>query len=266
MMIRAVDANSKNDFLSYCSDKPLGIKAAALLNSYGTDYSFADFWISYENGAVSAAISRFNGNLTLLCDEVNDELCDFIISLGDECVTSDYETMRRILSKTDTFTELKSGYTLELSKKSEVLPCDDFVLNYEPSVSEFCKLLSESEGKSITIGDYNNFYADVSHRVRHGTSKCVTGVLNGESVSTAAASAISGCGITIGAVSVREDKRRLGIGYKTVSGLIDMLFKTGIANNKKICLLRVNGENEEFYQKLGFQSTGKWMSAKMRRG
>ena len=244
-MIRLIDENTVEQYLTYCSDKPFGVRMAAALMSYGTDCSFADFWLVLDDERIVGAASRIDGDMTVCCDGANEELAEFVRVIGGESVTGDKALL------------LSLGFE-RFSCEGEIMTysgdaCNvaDEEIDLSPSIMTACRLLCECEGDSIRVGQLDRFYTDLCLRVRRGTAKCC---LYGD-CGVAIASAVTDCAAIIGGVAVRPDKRKMGIGGAVVRGLISAL-----PRGKKIYLLRLDGENEEFYKGLGFTSAGSWAS------
>ena len=86
----------------------------------------------------------------------------------------------------------------------------------------------------------------MSHKLRHGTSKCIAVEYKGEYAACAMTVAQSASSAVIGAVAVKREYRRLGFGSLCVSELCRML------GNREIFIVRLKDRNKEFYEQLGF--------------
>ncbi len=244
-MIKLVDESTVSQCLDYCADKPFGVRIAAALMTYGTDCRFADFWLTYENENIIGVISKVDDDMTVCCEKANDELSDFIRVVGSQTLTGEKDFLLAL-----GFNEFSSAGSIMCYNGAD----RDFTeteVETEPGVMTVCKLLYECEGESIKVGQFDRFYTDLCLRVRRGTAKCC---LYGE-CGVAVASAVTDCASIIGGVAVKPDKRKKGIGGAVVRKLISVL-----PRDKKIYLLRLDGENEEFYKMLGFADAGCWAS------
>lgn len=244
-MIKLIDDTLIEQYLSFCADKPFGIRMAAALMSYGTDCRFADFWLVFDGEKVQGAISKLDGDLTLCADEASEEVVTFISTVGYQTLTAEKELLCAL------------GFD-GFSGEGEIMlyACDGFsevnpIVDTSPSIMSVCRLLCECEGDSIKIGQFDRFYTDLSLRVRRNTAVCYA--LSDKGV--AIASAVTDNGSIIGGVAVRESVRKSGVGSALVRKLVSDLPK-----DKKIYLLRLENENESFYKKLGFQDVGSWAS------
>lgn len=244
-MIKLVDESAVNQCLAYCADKPFGVRIAAALMTYGTDCRFADFWLVRENENIIGVISKVDDDMTICCENANDEIADFIRVVGAQTLTGEKDFLQKI------------GFDEFSCQGSIMCYCgdehdfSDTEIETEPSVMSVCKLLCECEGESIKVGRFDRFYTDLCLRVRRGTAKCC--LYDGCGV--AVASAVTDYASIIGGVAVRPDKRKKGIGGAVVRKLISVL-----PCDKKIYLFRLDGENEEFYKGLGFADAGCWAS------
>lgn len=244
-MIKLVDNSLIGEYLSFCADKPFGIRMAAALKSYGTDCRFADFWLVFEGNAVIGAISKLDGDLTLCADSVSEEIVPFIRTVGYQTLIAEKSLLWGL-----GFDELDSEgaimqYVGDDNAESGLL------VDISPSVMSVCKLLCECEGESIRVGQLDRFYTDLSLRVRRNTALCYAFGNKGVAV----ASAITDSGAIIGGVAVRQSERKSGIGSALIKRLV-----YDLPSDKKIYLLRLENENESFYKRLGFENVGSWAS------
>lgn len=244
-MIRLVDDSLMTDFLGYCADKPFGIRMAAALQSYGTQCSFADFWLVLDECAIVGAISKLDSDVTVCAEGGFEEISAFIGTVG-------YSTLmgERALISALGFERFSSeGAIMQYMGGRADAPV--LGVGKSPSVMEACKILRQCEGESIKTGDFDRFYTDLSLRVRRGTAVCYE--LYGKGV--AIASAVTDSGAIIGGVAVMPDARKKGIGSALVRTLL-----SDLSGYNKIYLLRLNNENESFYKGLSFDNVGSWAS------
>lgn len=244
-MIKLVSEASAQGFLSYCADKPFGIRMAAALKSYGTDCSFADFWLILNGDRIIGAISKLDGDLTLCADETSDEIVPFISTVGYQTLIAEKPLLCSL-----GFDRFDSEGAIMQYDGTECFD-DSNLATSSPSVMDVCRLLFECEGESIRVGQFDRFYTDLSLRVRRGTAICCE--LQNKGV--AVASAVTEYGTIVGGVAVRQSYRKNGIGSTLVKKLV-----YDLPRDKKIYLLRLENENESFYKGLGFQNVGSWAS------
>ena len=99
--------------------------------------------------------------------------------------------------------------------------------------------------------DFESWYVDVSHRIRHGAAKAVTLNINGEIISSGIFSSIYNNDAILTAVSTQSEFRRMGYASALVSAMVCDI-------KGKVYLMRDKNKNEEFYKKLGFENIGYW--------
>ena len=244
-MIRLVDLSLVDAFGRYCADKPFGIRMAAALHSYGTDCSFADFWLALDDDRIVGAISKLDDDMTLCADEMSEEISEFIFTVGFNTLTAERAILESLgiesFSSCGAIMQYAGGYT-----------CENLVgVDCSPSIMQACRTLARCEGESIRTGNFDRFYTDLALRVRRGTALCYGYGDKGVAI----ASAITEGGVIIGGVAVIQGERKRGIGGALVSRLV-----CDMPRDKKIYLLRLSDENESFYKALGFENVGAWAS------
>ncbi len=133
-------------------------KIRALLNSYGTQYDFCRFFV--QEGCVFAVF----GGSAVICGVPDDcdELAEFLCFCGI----------------TDIFCSSEVGGVLQshLQLKAETVHIMRFDgdgsysdINSEPTLSEVYSIV----GRVFDV-EFEPWYLDMSHRVRHGVAKCFT--------------------------------------------------------------------------------------------
>lgn len=231
--------NDKCEFDSFEINDIYSIRIFSLLEAYGTAYDFARFYRQIDSfGNVTAIISKLDGDYTVSHNEFfdNDELSQFFLTLGYNTVLSDDKFFLN-----DRFAQ---GVVMQTAYKAEKhSPYTE--LDYYPSLMELFNL------DDYNSTDFEAWYVDLSHRIRHNTAKACVLKLNDEIVSSAILSSIYNDNAIISAVRTSPEYRRLGYGSTLVSEMICDI--KGI-----VYLMRENGKNESFYKKLGFENTGIW--------
>ncbi len=132
-------------------------KIRALHSAYGAKYDFCRF---YRQG--NSYISVLDGSFVICADSIADfdELADFLQMQGFSDIFCN-EAVGKALSD-----RLGRGFdVVNLMKFSGGSVCAEFKV--EPSLSDVYKIISD--GFDIA---FEPWYLDMSHRVRHGISKC----------------------------------------------------------------------------------------------
>ena len=239
-MIFYVDFKEINDFREIiCVKNIYACKIACLLESYGLQYDFAEFWIQYENDIPVTAISRFYGDMTVYATDKTDfdELKEFFMITG----------FSSVLCEREIFPDSYSGIVMEKISENA-----DAKAEVNPNLSEVYRLLESCKSNNFEVPSYKDFILDMSHKTRHETALCV-GIREGEKlVSTAMTVAQSRTCAVIGAVATDKNYRNSGYGSQCVKALCHLL------NGRKIFIMRDERENEDFYKSMGFENKGKF--------
>lgn len=124
-----------------------------------------------------------------------------------------------------------------------------------PSPRVLYEVLAACEGEGFPVPEFEPFYLDTSHRLRHGTAKAVVLHKNGQPAACALALAVTQNAALLTAVAVLPDFRRKGLGKQAVEALCRKL------PGRRVFLFRSETENKEFYEPLGFSLWGEWGSS-----
>ena len=239
-MICYVDVEEVNDLRKIIYVKNIyACKIACLLESYGLQYDFAEFWIQYENDMPVTAISKFYGDMTVYATDKTDfdELKEFFMITG----------FSSVLCEKEIFPDSYSGIVMEKISENA-----DVKAEVNPNLSEVYRLLESCKSDNFEVPSYKDFILDMSHKIRHETALCV-GVREGEKlVATAMTVAQSETCAIIGAVATDKNYRKWGYGSQCVKALCHLL------NGRKIFIMRDESENECFYKSMGFENKGKF--------
>ena len=215
-MIKLID--NPDEFDTFNKDDIFFIRIMSLLKAYSTEYNFALFYKQIdENENITAIISRLDNDYTV-CHNDNfnqKELDDFFKTLGFNSIL-----------------------------------CDEDLINYA-EIDEYPKLMDLFNLEDYSSADFESWYVDVSHRIRHGAAKAVTLNINGEIVSSGIFSSIYNNDAILTAVSTQSEFRRMGYASALVSAMVCDI-------KGKVYLMRDKNKNEEFYKKLGFENIGYW--------
>ena len=106
------------------------------------------------------------------------------------------------------------------------------------------------------VGEFEPFYLDLSHRMRHGTVRCAGVSADGKTVAVAAA-VLGESASLISAVAVLPKFHRRGLGTAVVRKMERML------PSGTVYILREESKNEAFYDALGYKPCGAWAQGKL---
>lgn len=213
-------------------------KIKANAQSYGFGYPFLMFWCQYVGDNPTALISRMDGDVIIsaspLCD--TEELLTFLNTVGFSSIQCPDDLLHNLnLTPTETYTVvLKFGDNKAIAPKPS------------PPLKQVYNMLYGEENESIKRVDFEGFYADLSHRIRHGTSAAF--IADGGAV--AVASHISDDGAVISGVVTQKEKQGMRYGSRALEGLMDSLSGRNVFAAAK-------NEALPFYLKNGFIITNK---------
>ncbi len=115
----------------------------------------------------------------------------------------------------------------------------------------FPKLMDIYNFNDYSSAEFESWYVDISHRIRHGCAAAYSLNVNGEIASSAVFSSIYNDNAVLSAVQTAPNYQKHGYGSALVSHMMcDVL--------GKVFLMREKGKNELFYSRLGFENIGKW--------
>lgn len=234
-MIRFVDNGAlAEEFTRLCKGTAFGCKLEGLSLAYGFSRPFAQFWTDG-----SATYGQLDGTLSLAGVPANlEEAASFIAMLSPKVVFGPSHTLKSLgLPPTQTGVVLMKSTPL-----SKPIP------QPEVDLHEIYRLLADAG----MAGPWEPFYLDLSHRLRHKTACAAVKYADGRPAGCAVANAITPEAVLLSALAVEEGFRRQGIGTQLVAEL------EALVPGRTLYALRAEGENETFYQGLGFHNVDAW--------
>ncbi len=236
-MIELLDENFST--LSYSKKDIFSVKIFSLLKAYGTKYPFIRFYAQKNEDTVTAVICILDNDIILsFIDDLADsqELKEFVSVMGFSTLLCD-----------DSFKidyPFDSGIVMSSARKIEI-PCKCTAVDEYPYLFDLFNFVDYSGV------DFESWYVDISHRIRHGCAKAVTLNIDGEIISSAIFSSVFDNDAVLTAVQTRPEYRKSGYGSALVSAMCCDVTGT-------VYLMREKNKNESFYKKLFFENTGKW--------
>ena len=223
-------------------DSDAAVKIAAQVRAYGLSRPFLRVYA----GEGGSALSVMDGVATLYPGADADEALLFVRMSPDvHALRTDADTAKRfalLLGVTAT-----TGVTMEYRGE----PVSDAKAE-SLSPRDVYPLLAEVFGDALPPFDV--WYADVSHRLRHGLCR-VAGVLEqGKAASCAMTVAETETAFMIGAVATSPDCRGRGFASAAVRSLV----AAGQAAGKQVFISPKNEAARALYKRLGFAECGTW--------
>ena len=243
--------------LSLCNDSPYGAKIISYFKAYKGRFPFLDFWLC-RNEEGETAVCRYY-SAVFLCGEESEEVKSFIGALSPSSVLCDgtweleLPGMKRYSGEMlSCSAPLACTQTLESQYAIERLSSE------MRSLKAVYELLRVSYNEDSPTGDFESFFIDTSHMIRHNTSSIYAVSRNGELLSTLTASSITDSCAVIGSVATLPNERSKGLASILVNSAVTELCEQG----RRVFLFRE--APIRIYERVGFKVEGYW--AEYRRG
>lgn len=237
-MIKQIEDESQLD--SYAVTDIFSVRILSLFGAYGCKYPFARFYEQIsDSGIITAVISVLDKDITVSYDDNNadrEELSQFVSVIGYDSVLCSE------LPISSAYCE--SGAIMKTDKTVE-FPNNIGSVNEYPKLSELYNFIGYGSNS------FNAWYVDINHRIRHGFAKAFTLECGGEIASSAIFSSVYNKSAILTAVRTKPEFRKTGCASSLISSICCDFGGT-------VYLMRENGKNESFYNKLGFKNTGIW--------
>lgn len=244
------------DLYNLCENSPYGARIISYHTAYhGKKYDFLDFWLQR--------------------DDSNKAVCAFckyystLIICGNTCNVKEIEEFIGMIFPSniicDSKLKLNCDYiklTGETMLCSAIIDCE-CITNIEYMITKIgsnmyslknvYNIIFSENGENAMIPDFENYFLDISHRIRHGVAK-VYALTNsgGQIVSTATVLAVSNKTAVIGCVATDFENRNKG--YATA--LVKYVTEKELLNNRTVYLHRE--KHIALYEKIGFNTVGYW--------
>jgi GNAT superfamily N-acetyltransferase len=229
----------------------ISVRLAALLCAYGTGCTFFNVWIQNDFGA---ALFRLENTFSLLdLGDTDFEEAAFFLNFNPyfKRLTGDYGTVQTISSLLD-----RSG-TLE---RMNLLRHAATAVNFSPEQSARFEIATQPELRGVfdliadvlpQESDYPAWYADLSHRIRHGCARAYLLSDGGKPASACLISAESAKAGLISGVATKPLFRGHGNASQLITKVCSDLNACG-----KIPVLECYDALLSFYEKRGFEKIG----------
>lgn len=215
------------------------VRIFSLLKAYGCSYPFVRFYRQKNDfDEITAVLSVLDRDITVsFCENAEkEEICEFLSVIGYSTVLCDEKL--ELGSPFESGAVMKSNKTIELS-----MP--------DVEIDEYPPLFDLYNFIDYGLNNFEAWYVDINHRIRHGCAKAVTLNIDEEIISSAIFSSIYKNNAVLSGVQTNPEYRKNGCASLLVSNMCADFGGT-------VYLMRESGRNESFYKKLGFINTGKW--------
>ena len=230
-----------------CLGDPAGVRLLCGHGAYA-GCAFALFWEQEAGGAVRAVLSSLDGRFTLAGgpDADYDEVAAFLTAAGaDEgfCTADVGQALGWTARKRGAALRLDAAGTPE-EPPPGILPV------WNPSPGRVFEVLAACAGSAIELPERTAFYADLSHRTRHGAGRSLLLEREGFGIACAAAFEMDEAAYISG-VAVLPPERGKGLGAAALEGLCDALVREG-----RVVWALAEKETTGFYVEKGFVFAG----------
>lgn len=231
-------------------NSPYIVKIKSILKSYGLGCNFLQIWYQEtELGEIISVISKLDRALVLYLTDKSDfnELIEFIDIIGYSSILLDNKYSYKFSN-----INFNTGKIMKLNKSINIIK--NISIEKDISLKKVYLLLKECTSETFSVPEFEPFYLDMSHRVRHNTARCYGVVEDSRCIACAMTSSETYNNAILSAVAVAPDNRRKGLGKLIVENIcFDLQL-----SNKDIYIYRQEKENIEFYKSIGFIDFGEW--------
>ncbi len=234
----------QKQMLAFCEKNAFGCKIASIALAYGFDKKFSCFWIEDKTENVYCLVDD-----TMIISGIPDnaeETKSFLHMLGAKKIM----LSQAAANKLDLSRNILSG---DVMQKTISGNRQEFFCGEEINIRSLYYLLEEYGMAS----DFEAFYLDLSHRLRHQSALVVTEYQEDELIGAAVISSVTDKAALLSAVVVKEEYRR----NKLATRLIQKAEKA--LAGRTVYLYKEKDKHEEFYHVLGYQKADEWVTAEL---
>lgn len=232
-----------------CADGFFGARINTTLAAYGADDRFVRTWYEEKEKGITAAVQLTQETAVVHCTQEAD--------FESLAVLLQFTGAKTVLGEEGCILQLGSdpvgrGFLMEAAvpahRESAVGRADS------EQLSLLYPVLFGDTARQERPADFAAWYADLSHRVRHGLCDCYAVFREGCAVSCAAvlySNAQYGC---IGAVATRPQQQGKGYGTDCTLAAAHAVVLNGLTP----CLACADSGIHKWYEKMGFCVCGAW--------
>lgn len=250
-MLKLGNPHDINAIEMLCNGSILGTKILCYLNAYGFDRDFLNVWIDENYGVVSAVITKFYDDVTILYNEQADadQLCMFVNMVGFNTVCCSDELSEKF--KTENYV-LKNGYRFDGHLDLDKYTADSITENdTESAYKLICKEIPGSFSDNREA--YLSFLSDYTFRERRGLARGVCTHDDNKVLSVALTSSETKNAAIVSGVACDSSFKKRGLGKQTVLTLTGLLKH----EEKEVYVIALNESAEGFYEHIGFKKKEK---------
>lgn len=190
------------------ADDFLTTKIEANLLSYGNNSSFLNLWYQQSGVDTTALLCKFEQSVIIVADTSADfdEIKEFLDVIGFKNLQSTPFVLNKL-----GFVYNEYQVVFKMAEKGGSLPI-------MPNIKAVYEILYGEDNPHIKKVDFESFYVDLCHRIRHGTAAAV---LNESAVCVA--SHITKTKAVISGVATKKNSQKKGLGSMALGELLKAL-------------------------------------------
>ncbi len=248
-MLKRASCENLPQIKEICEGSIIGTKILCLVTAYGFERDFLECWVMLDGGKVTAVLTRFYDDITLLSSDNADreQLLSFLGMFGYSTLCCTKKCCDAFGMVADT---VKNGYvyTADISDYCcDALEEDDYRKAYELISTEIPGSFRSNREA------YLSFLSDFTFRKRRNLARGVCTHTDGKVSSVALTSSETDKSAIISGVACDNTLQKRGLGKKTVLSLVNSLKK----ENKSVYVIALNEKAEGFYEHIGFSKDEK---------
>jgi len=244
MLISVIEENLKTALTILNRRPDLNVRVSGLLKAYGLNRHFFRLWVQNE----STLLARLEGSF-FLCNSADtdyDEIAFFLrFNPYFQRLFGTAEAVAAVEACLESGGKLKKYDFLEFEAADAVMPEREVICN--PNLNDVYEVMCKV---GFQIGDFMPWYADVSHRIRHGCARAFLIKVGDKPVSSCLVSAESDTAGLLSGIGTVEDYRSRGF----ASDITRFACKK-LTDDKKCPVLECCPAITAFYARLGFRKT-----------
>lgn len=233
-------------FLAFCDRDVFGTRIKAYFNCYSTDYDFVKFWVqTNDEGTVTAAISRIDGDMTLTAENADyEELLQFVKIVGFNTIQCNRKVAKKFIDD-----ETLWGYVVRFENKTDFRETN---LRKDYELKEIYNIIKAA---NLTgVGEYLPWLSDTTFRINRNTAEPLLAEVDGKAAGCAMVLFRTDKAALLGAVATSPEFRGRGI----AGALVTKLANAELEEGRRTELLCKNDTIVDFYKSIGFSVRDEW--------
>lgn len=250
MLTRAKSSESWDLLAALAKDPAFGVRISALLKAYGLNLPFFNVWRQDSD----AVLARLESSFFLYAESGADfEEIAFFLRFNPyfQHLTGKRETVEKVADLLDDGIDRTEFHCMSLHQS--ISHPSEFAKEAEANADlrAVYEVMLSAKSDSFSVSEFMPWFADVSHRIRHGCARAYLLRINNITVSACLVSAESDFAGLLSGVATKPEHRGRGYASAVVSAACRDLCEIG-----KLPVLECLPALVPYYAKFGFEHTG----------